>query len=194
MIYVDHIICYSIFYGQNIKFSSFTSNGVPFVSVASGASCNIGKGFKMNNGISHNPIGPSENCVIFVNTNATLRIGKEVGISQTAIVCHQSITIGSFVKIGGGVSIYDTDFHSINPYFRRDPKMDSINKVSLPVIIKDNVFIGAYSTILKGVTIGENSIIGACSVVTRDVPDNEIWAGNPAKRIKSLNMFEAKTS
>lgn len=52
--------------------------------------------------------------------------------------------------------------------------------------IKDNAFIGAHSIILKGVTIGEKSIIGAGSVVARDVPDGEIWAGNPAKFIKNI--------
>ena len=54
------------------------------------------------------------------------------------------------------------------------------------MIIKDNVFIGARCLILKGVVVGENSIIGAGSVVTKNIPDNEIWAGNPAKFIKAL--------
>ena len=57
------------------------------------------------------------------------------------------------------------------------------------MIIEDNVFIGAHSTILKGVTIGQNSIIGACSVVTKNIPPNEIWAGNPAKFIKKLEII-----
>jgi acetyltransferase-like isoleucine patch superfamily enzyme len=55
------------------------------------------------------------------------------------------------------------------------------------VIIEDNVFIGAHSTILKGVTIGVNSVIGACSVVTKDIPANQIWAGNPARFIRALD-------
>ncbi|WP_212635306.1 acyltransferase [Pseudozobellia thermophila] len=54
------------------------------------------------------------------------------------------------------------------------------------MVIKDRAFIGAYSIILKGVTIGENAIVGAGSVVTKSVPDNQIWAGNPAKFIRSI--------
>lgn len=53
------------------------------------------------------------------------------------------------------------------------------------VKIENNVFIGAHTTILKGVTIGSNAIIGACSVITKDIPANEIWAGNPARFIKN---------
>ena len=56
-----------------------------------------------------------------------------------------------------------------------------------PVIIKDGAFIGADGIILKGVTIGKKSVIGAGSVVTKSVPDGEIWAGNPAKFIRKLD-------
>jgi acetyltransferase-like isoleucine patch superfamily enzyme len=109
-----------------------------------------------------------------------------LGISQAAIICHLSIQIGNNVKIGGGARIYDTDFHAIDPKLRLNPITDFANKVKIPVVIEDNVFIGAHSTILKGVTIGQNSIIGACSVVTKNVPLNEIWAGNPAKFIRNV--------
>jgi acetyltransferase-like isoleucine patch superfamily enzyme len=97
-----------------------------------------------------------------------------------------SIKIGDNVKIGGGARIYDTDFHSIDPELRINPKTDFINKQKLEVVIEDNVFIGAHATILKGVCIGKNSIIGASSVVTKNIPANEIWAGNPAKFIRNV--------
>jgi len=56
-----------------------------------------------------------------------------------------------------------------------------------PIIIRDYVFIGGSSIILKGVTIGKNSIVAAGSMVTKSIPDNEIWGGNPAKYLKSNN-------
>lgn len=101
-------------------------------------------------------------------------------------MCHNHIMIGDNVMIGVGTHIYDTNFHNINPYLRID-KHDPIEQVkTAPIVIKDNVFIGAYSIILKGVTIGKNSIVAAGSVVINSIPDNEIWGGNPAKFIKKI--------
>jgi acetyltransferase-like isoleucine patch superfamily enzyme len=154
--------------------------------IARGGSCRIGKRLTMNNGIKRNPIGCYDPCTLFVDRGAELIIGEHVGISQTALICHTRITIGNYVKIGGGVKIYDTDFHSLDPVTRATLKEDLAHKKKAPVVIGNNVFIGAYSIILKGVTIGDNAVIGAGSVVTKSVPENQIWAGNPAKFIKNL--------
>jgi len=185
---VDLFRCKVIFWGNNVHYSSFTTGGIPFVSVAIGGSFSIGENLSMNNGIGGNPIGCYNRCTFFVDKGANLKIGSNLGISQAAIICHINIQIGDNVKIGGGARIYDTDFHAIDPELRLDRQTDFVNKVKIPVVIEDNVFIGAYSTILKGVTIGQNSIIGACSVVTKNVPSNEIWAGNPARFIKYINV------
>ena len=169
-----------------MSYNSFKTQGIPYVSTAIGGNCVLGKNLRMNNGAKGNPIGCFEPCTFFVDKGAKLVIGDNLGISQTAIICHTSIHIGNNVKIGGGTSIYDTDFHSLHPNLRADSSTDFINKVNMPVVISDNVFIGAHTIILKGVTIGENSIIGAGSVVTKCVPTNQIWAGNPAKFIREL--------
>lgn len=173
-----------ILYCNNVQFQRFQTTGVPYVSIARGGNCLIKSNFRMNNGNLGNPIGRPQRCILFVDRGASLSIGENVGISSTAIVAHQQITIGNNVKIGGGVCIYDTDFHSLDPKSRQNVSDDKAQKRNKPVSIGDNVFIGAHSTILKGVSIGDNSIIGACSVVTRSIPENEIWAGNPAKFIK----------
>lgn len=174
-----------IFIGNNVAYKSFHTSGIPYVMVARGGKFSIGKNFAMNNGIKGNPIGCYERCTFFVDRGALLTIGDNVGMSQAALICHKSITIGNNVKIGGGVCIYDTDFHSLDPVVRRSSE-DLKNRAEKPVVIGNDVFIGAKSIILKGVTIGENSVIGAGSVVTKSVPANQIWAGNPAKFIRSI--------
>ena len=85
--------------------------------------------------------------------------------------------------IGSGCIITDTDSHPI----RWQDRLDNPNStVSKPIVIEDNVFIGARSIILKGVTIGFGSVVGAGSVVSKDVPKNVIVCGNPAKIVKHL--------
>lgn len=184
---IDHLITYIILDGNGVSYRNIKVSGIPYIMVARGGKFVIGKNFAMNNGIKGNPIGCYNRCTFFVDRGAELIIGDNVGISQTALICHKSIKIGNDVKIGGGVSIYDTDFHSLNPEIRKS-KDDIKYRIEKPVVIKDNAFIGAHSIILKGVTIGENSIIGAGSVVTKSVPNDQIWAGNPAKFIKNIPL------
>lgn len=173
------------FAGNGVKCQSFTTNGVPYVMVALGGKMQIGKNFKMNNGPTGNPIGCFQPCTFVVDRNAQLKIGDNVGISQCALIAHANIEIQNNVKIGGGVCVYTTDFHSLNPVIRASAD-DTKHKVCKPVVIEENAFIGAHSILLKGVHIGKNSIIGAGSVVTKPVPANQIWAGNPAKFIKNI--------
>ena len=90
--------------------------------------------------------------------------------------------LGNQILVGGGTKIYDTDFHWLE--FER--RMSELGGATNPVVIKDGAFIGAHCIILKGVTIGEKSIVGAGSVVTKSIPDGEIWAGNPAKYIRRI--------
>jgi len=96
-------------------------------------------------------------------------------------VSNEGISIGNKTVIGTNFSVVDSDFHYLNPDKRHDP-----NPPSAPVKIGDNVFIGNNVTILKGVTIGDNSVVGSNSVVTKNVPDNVIVAGNPARIIREL--------
>tara|TARA_B100001057_G_scaffold239976_1_gene240337 strand:+ start:102382 stop:102813 length:432 start_codon:yes stop_codon:yes gene_type:complete len=98
----------------------------------------------------------------------------------------EKIDIGDACMIAHGAYISDADWHDI--YDRAEP----VGKTK-PIVLKDNVWIGDSAIICKGVTIGENSIIGAGSVVTKDVPANSVFAGNPAKLVKKLDEKEFNT-
>lgn len=176
---------YLLFYMNHVNFKTFKTFGKPWILIARKGEMSIGADFIMNNNINANPIGCFQKCSFFVDRGAELTIGNNVGLSQTSIICHKRITIGNNVMIGGGTYIYDTDFHSLD-FKIRITDADKINRVDKPVTIHDNVFIGAHCIILKGVEIGQNSIIGAGSIVTKSIPSNEIWAGNPAKFIRKL--------
>ena len=144
----------------------------------------IGNNFSANSGKNVNTIGGDTVLRLIVRKNGNLTIGKHVGISNSTIVCKNEIEIGDYVLIGGGCKIWDTDFHSMGS-MERMHKGDSKVK-SIPISIGNYAFIGGSSTILKGVTIGCHSIVATGSVVTKNIPDNEIWGGNPARYIKTL--------
>ena len=184
----DQLITNLIFYLNGVNFTKIISYGIPYINISLKGKMKIGNHFVMNNRKYANMLGRTQSCSFSILPNAELIIGNNVGLSSTAIVCYNKIEIGNNVKIGANVVIYDTDFHSINPLDRLHQKKDKENTSIKPVRIEDNVFINAHSTILKGVVIGENSIIGACSVVTKSIPKNEIWAGNLAKFIKKLEL------
>ena len=114
---------------------------------------------------------------------AKLVIKDGAGISNSAISVREYVEIGEGVAIGSGCVIMDLDFHPIDPADKG--VLDDLGK-SAPFIIKKEAFIGARSMILKGVTIGERAVVGAGSVVTRDIPDGEVWAGNPAMFVRKI--------
>ncbi|MBQ9902662.1 MAG: acyltransferase [Clostridia bacterium] len=141
--------------------------------------------------ISKETISPvGGNRVVFQTffPDSSIIIGNNVGISHTIICSKIRVEIEDNVLVGGGVKIYDTDFHSIH-YEERLQSPDPGVK-SKPVRICEGAFIGGHSIILKGVTVGKHSVIGAGSVVTHNVPDYEIWAGNPAVFVKRIHQEE----
>jgi len=115
-----------------------------------------------------------------------LVIGDDTFIGHNcSIAVNQKITIGNHCLLASGVKISDTDGHPVD-FLKRMAK-DPVAKEDIkPVIIEDDVWIGTEAIILKGVRIGARSIIGADSVVTRDIPPDVIAAGNPARVIRSL--------
>lgn len=145
----------------------------------------IGDGFVMTSGGGWNPLTRGQRAHVHIESGGELVIGNNVGMSSPTIWCARCITIGDNTKVGACCMIMDTDCHSLDYIVRREEykiSKDLHNNASVsPVLIGQDVMIGANVTILKGVTIGDRAIIGACSVVTKDVPSDCIAAGNPAK-------------
>jgi acetyltransferase-like isoleucine patch superfamily enzyme len=159
----------------------------------------------------HNTQNKRKNIVIGENTHirGTLllfKYGGEIHIGDncyvgdgTRIWSGESIHIGNNVLISHNVSIVDTQAHEINYIERAEryielikngPWNDKGSIKTAPIIIEDYAWISFNTVILKGVTIGKGAIIGAGSVVTKDVPPFTLYAGNPAKFIKKLNDSE----
>lgn len=101
--------------------------------------------------------------------------------NNVSLIAMGQIVLGDGCQIGDQVAIYDCDFHEIDPSNRNR----SVGPI-LPVRIGDNVWLGSRVMVLKGVTIGHNSVVAAMSVVTKSVPDNCVVAGNPANIIRKF--------
>ena len=181
------LYCRIYFCLNGVKLKTLTCQGIPYLHVSLNASMKVGNRLSLNNGVKFSDSGINGRCRFEVRDSASLIIGNDVGLSDATITCHNNIRIGNNVILGVGCQVRDTDNHSLNPQDRLNGR-DWENKMTAPIIINDNVFIGANALILKGVKIGNDSIVGAGSVVTKNIPANEIWAGNPAKFIKKVNL------
>jgi len=139
---------------------------------------------------------------IFETGSGKITIGDRSFIGGCTLISVEEIRIGSDVMISWGCTIVDSNFHSINWKERKNDVVEwkrgleegEIGKYKNwevvkkeKVVIKDKVWIGFNSIILKGVTIGEGAIVGAGSVVTKDIPAYSVVGGNPAKVIKYAN-------
>tara|TARA_B100001113_G_scaffold72596_1_gene56225 strand:- start:122 stop:664 length:543 start_codon:yes stop_codon:yes gene_type:complete len=137
-------------------------------------------------------IGAPDAYVQFTSWNigeneGVISIGKYCLITPgVRIMAAERIEIGDACMIAHGAYISDADWHGI--YDRAEPVGNT-----KPIVLEDNVWIGDSAIICKGVTIGKNSIIGAGAVVTKEVPPNCIYAGNPARLVKKLENKDFNT-
>ena len=154
-----------------------------------------------------------ENCMLnaavtFESAEGAVEIGDRVYIgNDTSIISRNRVTIGNDVTMAWGITIYDHNSHSFDwlqrartvQHFHRTygtpdcfEKVDWTGVRSAPIIISDRVWIGFGAVILKGVTIGEGAVVGACSVVSRDVEPYTVVAGNPAVLVRRLDSQQSK--
>lgn len=164
-------------YGAGCRFL-----GKPIIHLLPGAKVSLGNNVKFRSSKSSNFVGVHTPCIIStIERNATIRIGNDCGFSGTTIGAAREIVLGDRVRCGANAVITDTDWHSEDPRSGQDA----------PVHIGDDVWLGYGVIVLKGVTIGENTVIGAGSIVTKDIPANVMAAGNPCRVIKYFNNTTA---
>jgi acetyltransferase-like isoleucine patch superfamily enzyme len=125
-----------------------------------------------------NLIGINRPCILITHTpQAKITIGERCGFSGTVVSAAVDVVIGEDVKCGANTLLTDSDWH---------PE-DKRSGIPRPIVIGSNVWLGTNVIVLKGVSIGENSVIGAGSVVTKSIPKNVVAAGNPATIVKYLS-------
>jgi acetyltransferase-like isoleucine patch superfamily enzyme len=135
-------------------------------------------------------------CSFAIGLNGSCTVGDFTLLNGALVMAEERIEIGSHCLISWNVGIADSDFHplapaqriidahALAPFYKDRPPRPELR--TIPVIISDNVWIGMNAIILKGVTIGENSVVAAGAVVTKSVPANVVVAGNPAVVTKEL--------
>lgn len=171
-----------ISYGRNLKLY-----GLPVLVSRSRGGIRMGNDVVIRSSLLSNLLGLYQRTIIVARTpQAQIVIGDNVGISGSTIYARESIIIGNNTRIGANVKIMDNDFHPVDPADRL--RASNQNMGVRAVNIGENVFIGCNTLILKGSTIGDNTTIGAGSVVSGTIPANCVAAGNPARVLRVLDV------
>lgn len=183
---VNRFVCtaigYVVAFFKGVKIgSSCRFWGITYFSRVVNSSIIIGRNCSFRSDRRSNLAGITRGCIIATHgPDAKIAVGNNCGFSGTVIGAATSVTIGHDVMVGVNSFITDFDWHSLYPETR------NITFAKAPVNIGSHVWIAANCIILKGVTIGDNAVIGANSVVLSDIPANALAAGNPCKVIKQI--------
>ena len=185
-----HFVCFlkGIQVGKKVKFYGF-----PTIHRYPNSRISIGEGCVFNNSkhsVESKLIKP--NAFVTLQKDAQIIFGNNSGATGSSFTARKSIVIGQNVMIGSNCIILDNDLHNTNPWQRGLNIKEQVS--ASPVVIEDNVFMGFNCLVLKGVTIGKNSVIGANSVVIKSIPPDSIAIGNPCKLILKRNWGKSANS
>lgn len=169
-------------YGRNLRV-----DGRVIIRVARRGAIRIGENVVINSRTGSNLVGRTNPTILHCMGDGHIIFGNHCGCSFAVLSSKSGIRIGDHTKIGGNARIYDHDYHALDYLARRSPATDIAACKTAPVVIDDDVLVGANAIILKGVTIGQRSVIGAGAVISiKTVPTDSLVAGNPARVIRSL--------
>jgi acetyltransferase-like isoleucine patch superfamily enzyme len=162
--------------------------GLPDIRVVPGAQIRLGNRVRIHSRARCHPRGvPHPTILGALRSGAKITIGDNSTMCGVSINCRAAITIGSWVQLGPGACLWDNDGQDLwNPNLRRLRNVQGVRMA--PIVIEDDAFICPRAIILKGVTIGRGSVVGAGAVVTKDVPPGVIVAGNPARQVGIISL------
>jgi acetyltransferase-like isoleucine patch superfamily enzyme len=143
-------------------------HGAPIIQKHRKSVMRFGNGLGLRSSVRSNPLGPNRPSILCTWQDAAiLEVGDYFRMTGGTVCAAKRIIIGDNVALGANSTVIDTDFHPLDPKVRQvQPQLGK----SAPVIIEDNVFIGMNCIILKGVRLGKGCMVGAGSVVAKDVP------------------------
>ena len=158
--------------------------GRPIVEVCRGAEIHIGENVIINSSNRGYHVNMHSPVKLYADRKgAIIKIGEQTQINGTCIHAYESVDIGKNCMIAANCQIMDCSGHELS--FDRVENRINTTSGGFPVTIEDNVWIGANCIVLPGVRIGHGSVIGAGSVVTKDIPPMVVAAGNPAHTVKT---------
>lgn len=152
-------------------------NGMPYIRRKGSGRILLGDGVNVNASRWGNWLGTPGAMILSVEDGAVLEFKAGSGVSSSQIIANIGIEIGQGSMIGAGCLLCDSDMHEV-------PLGSGKATARAPIRIGRNVFVGARCIILKGVNIGDGAVVGAGSVVTRDIPAGTTAVGNPAVLVR----------
>jgi acetyltransferase-like isoleucine patch superfamily enzyme len=167
--------------GRSVRFY-----GLPIISLEPASRITLGDRTVLCSHPRYTALGVARPVILrTLRSGAVIEIGQDVGMSGAVICAAISVRIGNGCLFGADVQITDTDFHPVAAENRRyEKRADRIGAAG--IVIEDNVFLGAGVRVLKGVRIGRDAVVGAGTLVVRDVPPGTVFAGVPGKVIRPV--------
>ena len=160
--------------------------GLPDIERAEGARIIIGKGVTLVSEATANSAGVNHPVILSAEgPGSVIKIGDGVGMSGASIVTCSEIEIGEGTMLGANCNIYGTDFHCVDAE-ERAKQRSTADAPTAPIKIGKRCWLASNVTVLKGVTIGDEAVVGAMSLVTKDVEARTVVGGVPAKVIRKM--------